>query len=113
MPLIKSYIPLSLSDQQKDNIKSQLGKLIATIPGKTENWLMVQISDSVDLYFKGTKGNCAYFDVRIFGTTTKETKDSLVNEITNYISQELNLPSNNIYVTIMEIDDWGWNGLLL
>ena len=54
MPMIDAKMTLSLSDQQKEELKSEFGKLIETL-NKPESYLMVGIEDSADLWFGGKK----------------------------------------------------------
>ena len=49
MPFIDSKVTVKVSDQQKEEIKSELGRLIATL-NKSETYLMVGIEDSYDLW---------------------------------------------------------------
>ena len=48
MPYIDSKVTVKISMQQKEEIKSELGKLIETL-NKSETYLMVSIEDSCDL----------------------------------------------------------------
>ena len=73
MPFINTKTNISLSRKQKENVKKELGKAISTIPGKTEQYLMVGFEDSMSLYLAGDiLEPCAIVTVEIFGKTTKE-----------------------------------------
>ena len=52
MPFIESKLTVKITDQQKEEIKSELGKLISTL-NKSETYLMVGIEDSCDLWLGG------------------------------------------------------------
>ena len=54
MPFIDTRVTVKLTDEQKDTLKTELGKAI-TIINKTEPYLMVGIQDGYDLYFGGEK----------------------------------------------------------
>ena len=54
MPFIDSKITLKLTEEKKENIKTQLGKAVSII-NKPESFLMVGIEDSYDLYMAGDK----------------------------------------------------------
>ena len=54
MPFIDSKVTLKISMQQKEEIKSELGKLIETL-NKSETYLMVHIEDACDLWLGGKK----------------------------------------------------------
>ena len=44
MPFIDVKTSAELNSEKIEQIKSDLGKAIALIPGKSENWLMVNIT---------------------------------------------------------------------
>ena len=48
MPFIDSKITVKVTEQQKEEIKAELGKLIGTL-NKSETYLMVGNEDSCDL----------------------------------------------------------------
>lgn len=54
MPFINSKISTSLTEAQESEIKTRLGQAIQTIPGKSENWLMVGFEPDYKLYFRGS-----------------------------------------------------------
>ena len=54
MPFIDSKVTVKISDQQKEEIKTELGKLITTL-NKSETYLMVGIEDAYDLWLGGRK----------------------------------------------------------
>ena len=105
MPFIQSKVSVSLTDTQKENIKSKLGKAISLIPGKSEQWLMVEIKDNCCLYFQGNQDAPTAF-VRESYTW----EDAFPNEICNILNTELSIPKNRIYVKYEEVANWGWNG---
>jgi phenylpyruvate tautomerase PptA (4-oxalocrotonate tautomerase family) len=110
MPFIDSKITVSLSADQKETIKSRLGKAIATL-NKTETYLMVGIADSYDLYLGGKKlEKGAYVEVSLFGNASPSAYNKMTGEICRIYSEVLNIPGSNIYVTYHGLSDWGWNG---
>ena len=53
MPFIDVKTTAYVSDEKCDTIKSELGKAIALIPGKSESWLMVGIEPETKIWFRG------------------------------------------------------------
>ena len=51
MPFINSRISVTMTEQQKESLKEQLVEAISIIPGKSEQWLMLEFADNCDLYF--------------------------------------------------------------
>ena len=98
MPYINTVTTRKISDSERNEIKSELGKIISLFPGKSEDWLMLSFSDDVKMYFRGDDGeDTAYVEVKIFG-------------ICELYEEKLGIPSERIYVKYEECDKWGWNG---
>jgi len=75
MPFIDSRITAKVSDQQKEEIKAELEKLITTL-NKSETYLMVGIEDACDLWLGGRKlEKGAYVAVSLYGSAPKEAYD--------------------------------------
>ena len=110
MPFIDSKITVKITDQQKEEIKTELGKLIMTL-NKSETYLMVGIEDSYDLWLGGKKlDKGAYVAVSLYGDAPKASYDKLTGQICDLLSQKLGIPGNAVYVTYHPVSDWGWNG---
>ncbi|BBF41542.1 hypothetical protein lbkm_0222 [Lachnospiraceae bacterium KM106-2] len=111
MPFINSKVSMELTKQQKDEIKTRLGKAIELIPGKSESWLMVGFEDQYDLYFKGQADEkIAFVEIKIFGSTTDAAYDALTKEVCNIFGEVADIPGDHIYVKYEEVDHWGYNG---
>lgn len=110
MPYISvktSFIP----EENKVNlIKTELGKAIETIPGKTERWLMVSFDTQKYMFFSGDKSPAAMIEVSVFGKADPDAYEKLTEKICNIIEKELSIPASRIYVKYSEIENWGWNG---
>ena len=110
MPFIDSKVTVKISDQQKEEIKAALGKLITTL-NKSETYLMVGIEDSYDLWLGGKKlDKGAYVAVSLYGDAPKDSYDRLTAQICDLLSDKLGIPGNAVYVTYQPVSDWGWNG---
>ena len=110
MPFIDSKITLKLTVKQKEELKTELGKAISLL-NKTESYLMVGISDGYDLFLAGNKlERGAFISVQVFGDINPSQSNKMTAEICNMVSEKLNIPSDNVYVTYQGIHNWGWNG---
>ena len=110
MPFIDSKVTVKVSDQQKEEIKSELGRLIATL-NKSETYLMVGIEDAYDLWLGGKKlEKGAYVAVSLYGEAPKAAYDKLTGQICALLADQLGIPGNAVYVTYHPVSDWGWNG---
>ena len=110
MPFIDSKITVKITDAQKEELKAELGKLIATLD-KPESYLMVGIEDGYDLWLGGKKlDRGAYVAVSLYGTAPKEKYDLLTGQICGLLGEKLGIPGSAVYVTYHPVSDWGWNG---
>ncbi len=110
MPFIDSKITLQVSAEQKESIKSRLGKAVSII-GKPESFLMVGIEDNYDLYMAGEKlEKGAYVSVSLFGNASSSAYKKMTGEICKIYEEELGIPGQSVYVTYHGVNDWGWNG---
>lgn len=112
MPFINSKVTVKLSEEKKEVLKSKLGKAIALIPGKSEQWLMVGFEDEYSLYFRGEAcEKAAFVDIKIFGAASKEAYDALTKEVCAIFEEELGIPGDKLYVTYEEVHNWGYDGM--
>ena len=110
MPFIDSRLTVKVSNQQKEELKTELGKLISTL-NKSENYLMVGIEDACDLWLGGKKlDKGAYVAVSLYGNAPKASYDRLTSQICGLLSEKLDIPGDAVYVTYHPVSDWGWNG---
>ena len=111
MPYIESKVTVNLSEKQREDLKTELGKIVEEIPGKSEKYLMLGFQDNYPLYFKGEKLDYgAFIEVKIFGAVAEDYLNQVTHEICNLYSSKLNIPKKSIYVKFEEVDNWGWNG---
>ena len=110
MPYIAVNTTLKLSAAQKEKIKTEFGRLITIIPTKTEAGLLVDFSDSRTIYKGGEEVSGAFIDVRIFHKSDFEPKKKFTEESFEMLSRELGTKKENMYLNIMEFDNWGSGG---
>jgi len=109
MPYIKLRTNKKIEEETKNAIKTQLGEDISIL-GKSENWLMVDLSSNEDMYFKGNKEDIAYIEVNIYGRSDTSHYNLMTEAITNNINKNLGINPDKIYVSYFETTNWGWNG---
>ncbi len=110
MPFIDSKISVKITPEQKEEIKAEMGRLIATL-NKPEAYLMVGIEDSYDLWMGGKKlDKGAYVAVSLLGSAPKASYEKLTGQICDLLGEKFGIPGNAVYVTYHSVSDWGWNG---
>ena len=99
MPFIDSKITLSVPQEKREVLKSELGKAVSIL-SKPESFLMVGFEDNYDLYMGGKKlDKGAYVSVSLFGNGKSLAYEEMTARICQLYESELGIPANNIYVT--------------
>ena len=109
MPYIDITTNVNLNSEQLDNIKHLCGRAISLIPGKSEQYLMVKISDKANLWFQGDDSAAAMVGISLFGKASREGCESLTKEICGILEREADIPPQRTYVKYQFIDNWGFN----
>lgn len=110
MPFIDVKISKKLTEQQKDELKSDIGAAMAII-GKPESYTMIGIQDAYTLYFGGNKiDSGAYIAVDILGNSNPSNSAGFTKTICRILNDRLSVPGKNVYVEYRHTTDWGWNG---
>ena len=101
-----------MSESKREELVKLLGKAIELIPGKSEEWLMINVSDSQRMAFRGnTADGCAILEVKIFGKITDAAYDAMTKELCKIASAVTGISPSSIYVKYEECFRWGWNGM--
>jgi phenylpyruvate tautomerase PptA (4-oxalocrotonate tautomerase family) len=111
MPFIDLKTTVKITEDKEKELIREFGEKIALLPGKTEDWLMLNFTDGCRMAFRGTtEPDIAYIEVKLLGASTDEAYENLTAAITETVSKTLNVPSDRIYVKYEEISTWGYNG---
>ncbi len=110
MPFISVNTTESIQEEQAKKLKEKLGEAISLIPGKSENWLMLEFCDKKIMYFKGENDRpLAFVSVSLYGKATSESYNRLTEQICNILYTTLGIPVDCIYVKYQEKEHWVWN----
>lgn len=113
MPFINVKVSEKVTDSQIETVKTELGKAISLLPGKSEGYLMVNIEDGCRLYFKGNRAApTAMCEVSVYGSAPRNACEALTAEICRILESALSVPQNRAYVKFSFIDTWGYDGYL-
>ena len=81
MPYVALNTSEKLSETRREKVKSEIGRLVTVIPGKTEEVTIVDISDGRSMYKGGKAVPCAYVDIRVYTKADPEGKKQFVNDL--------------------------------
>ena len=110
MPFINIKTNAAVTPEKAQAVKAALGEAIRTIPGKSEQSLMVGIEPDYTLYFQGTDAPAAMVQVSIYGSASSTAYDTLTGKICDILTDTLGIPALRTYVAYQETPNWGWNG---
>lgn len=112
MPYINVNTTRKLTAEEKENIKTELGKSLNVL-GKSEQWLMVDFEDGKELWLGGKKlQSGAFIEVKLFGDAGRKKYEEMNKLLTDYFNCHFDIPGNCIYVTFTPVEYWGWNGMM-
>lgn len=110
MPFIDSKISIQVTEEKKEQLKTELGKAISIL-GKPESYLMLGFQEKYELYFGGRKlEKGAFVAVSLFGSASSQACEKMTAEICRIFETLLDIPQDAVYITYSGITDWGWNG---
>ena len=107
MPFIDVRASVPISEAQELTLKTQLGKAISLLPGKSEASLMVQVTGNCRMWLGGEQGPMALVNVMLYGTATPEACKRFSGEVIPFVERELGL--ERVYLKFEEVPNWFWN----
>ena len=95
-------------------IKNELSLLekssdfISALLNKPDNFVMVKLNHSLNMYFSGTNEPCCFVEIKSIGSI-EPTRMS--KQICEFFSNELKIPTERIYIYFDDVDSnmWAWN----
>ena len=111
MPFIKSKVSCEMTTEQELALKRRFGKAIELVPGKSEEYLLLELEDSCCLWLRGERAApIAYIEAAIFGNEGHFGYDAFTAEITKAFTEVLGIPSDRVYIKYEDITAWGGSG---
>lgn len=110
MPFIDVKLSKKITDAEKEQLKSDLGKAVSVMH-KPESYLMVGICDGYDLYFAGNKlANGAFVSISVYGKANPADTRKMTEVVCDILNRRFSVAGNNVYVTYADVENWGWDG---
>ena len=111
MPFISTRVNCPVDQASEKELSKRFGRDIELIPGKTEDWLMLQFEDNCRMYFKGDcSQKLAFVKVMLYGKPSGDAYDKLTGAITKSLREVLGVGADKVYVEYETTEHWGWNG---
>ena len=114
MPFIVSRVSVPLTKEQEVALKTRMGRAIGLVPGKSEEYLLLEFRDNCRLWLRGDNSKpAAYIEASIFGNESHAGYDALTAELTLAFHEVLGIPPKNIYIKYDDITAWGVGGMYI
>lgn len=112
MPYIEVKTTKATTQTQEEALFSALGKAIELLPGKTEEWLMLNVEGGKKMAFRGkTDKDMAFLTVALVGKAGAENYEKLTVRLCELCEEILGVAPDHVYVKYEEVDYWGWNNM--
>lgn len=113
MPYIDAKFSVKVDGEKEKVLAEKLTNSILKIPGKSVSHLMLNIDDGCKLYFRGVNDEpYAIFEVKIFGSSTKDAYEAMTQELCKIAKEELGIDGQNVYVKFDEVTNWGMDSFM-
>tara|TARA_Y100001933_G_C18659243_1_gene422028 strand:- start:178 stop:513 length:336 start_codon:yes stop_codon:yes gene_type:complete len=107
MPLLS--VTTSIKINKKNLFLENCSKLISSLTKKSEQYIMIRLIDSIPMYFGKESTPTCYVELKSIGSLNPQL---FSKEINYFISNEIGIPSDRIYICFEDINasNWAWNG---
>jgi len=107
MPLLS--VSTSIEIYEKQLFLKNCSRLISKLTNKPEQYVMVRLLDQTPMYFNMDQSPSCFIDLKSIGYLNLA---EISTEITTFISNEIGIPSNRVYICFEDIkaSNWSWNG---
>ena len=111
MPFIKTKVSCSIAADQETELKKRFGKAISLVPGKSEDYLLLEFEDNSRMWLRGERDEpIAYIEAAFFGNESHTGYAAFTAEVTRALTQILGLKPERVYVKFEDITAWGVGG---
>ena len=114
MPFIKAKVSCPVSPEQESELKTGMGKAIELVPGKSEEYLLLEFEENCRLWLRGKNDEpIVYIEAAIFGNKMHYGYDAFTAEVTKLFAKVLNIRPDHIYIKYEDIIAWGVQGMYI
>ena len=107
MPLLNISTNKEVKNEQM--LLSKSSELISSLLNKSEDFVMVKLTDSLKMFFSGTNEPCCFIEIKSIGSIEPS---KMSKPICEFFSNELEISTERIYIFFQNVDSsmWAWNG---
>ncbi len=107
MPLIQIKTS-SESIFEDDSLQNEISKVVASLTGKQESYVMTILQTNIKMTFAGSRKPCCFIKLKSIGSLEPS---SMTNTLCNLIASKTNIQQNRIYIEFIDVkaSQWGYN----
>ena len=107
MPLLNISINKKIKNEL--SLLEKSSNFISSLLKKPEDFVMIKLTDSFEMYFAGTNNPCCFVEIKSIGSLDPM---NMSKPICEFFSKELDISAERIYVYYQNVDSnmWAWNG---
>ena len=106
MPFVEISVNIPLPPAEEKVLKTELGSLIALIPGKSEDYLMIKFNAESKMWMKGTDEPSAMVDVMVYGAVSSDIKSMFTEKVMSLMTRVLDIERPRMFLKFNEVSDW-------
>jgi phenylpyruvate tautomerase PptA (4-oxalocrotonate tautomerase family) len=111
MPNLNICIGKHVSDEIKNDLQLEIGSTISIIPGKSNENTVIMINDDYLMFNNGKKVERVFVDVRLFRSSSDESKKAFSDKLFSIFAELLDIPPNHVQINFIELPNWASNGV--
>ncbi|MGB7595042.1 MAG: hypothetical protein WBL80_05725 [Erysipelotrichaceae bacterium] len=111
MPNLNICIGKRVSDEIKNDLQLEIGRTMFIIPGKTNENTVIMINDNYQMFNNGEKVERVFVDVRLFKSSSDESKKAFSDNLFSIFAKLLDIPPNHVQINYIELSNWASNGV--
>jgi phenylpyruvate tautomerase PptA (4-oxalocrotonate tautomerase family) len=111
MPFMRIQTNYVLFDEKKEEILEEMSSLLSEILGKSEDYIMISLSDSVKMRFVRSDKPAMFIELKSIGLDRSACKN-FSDKICSFIENRVPVKKERIYIVFSDVERslWGWNG---
>ncbi len=106
MPLLNISTNKVIKNQEL--LLARSSEFITTLIGKPENFVMLKLTHSLQMYFAGNNEPCSFIEIKSIGSLFPSKYSRPICE---FFSTEMEISKDRIYIFFQDVDAnmWAWN----
>ena len=114
MPFVVARVNVPLGAAEERELKEHFGRAICSVPGKSEQSLMLAFEDNCRLYVAGNGSqSAAYVEASVFANEGHAGYQEFVRQVALAFQEVLGIDTRNVYVRFSDIPVWSVGGMVV